>query len=70
MDMFKLMNWLSDNREKILIFSHIVMVISLINLTFAVFSGRFALYPSFFMFAFSLQILVFIITQIQFKKDD
>lgn len=70
MDIFKLMNWLNDNRKKILIFSHIVMAVTLINIVVAMFTGDLARYPTFFIWTFILQIIVFTITQINFKGND
>jgi hypothetical protein len=68
MDIYKIKNWLNDNHKKIVVFSHILMLVTLINLVVAMFTESFALYPSFFIWSFVLQLIVFFTTQMDFKE--
>lgn len=70
MDIFKLMNWLSENRKKIIIFSHIAMAITLINLVVAMFTGRFSTYSAYFIWTVVLQFVAFVMIQIQFSNNE
>lgn len=70
MNIFSLMTWFHDNRKKIRILSHIVILITMVNTVVAMITGRFAQYPDFFIGALILQLITFALIQYQFREND
>ena len=70
MDLFRIMAWFDNNRKKILIFSHVTIILAIINLVGMFLTESLHLYKNLFISGFILQLVVFVCIQVQFKEKD
>lgn len=70
MDIFKMRDWMYSNKRKIRIASHVLLILTIINIAISMFLENFSLYLEFFIWTFIAQLIAFIFLQILFKEDE
>lgn len=70
MDILKMRDWMHSNKRKVRIASHVLLILTIINISISMFLENFSRYLEFFMWTFITQLIAFTLLQILFKEDE